>query len=273
MVDSNLTSSMTPKQRKTLLYAGAGIAALAVVWFVMRRRSASPAAPSDTGYSDASGAATGYQQSLAGYYDPQSGQYISGVGATGVGSIFGPATNAAWAQQVEAYLVGLGHDPVATAAALGKYLTGQTMSADQAGIVQSALAFFGAPPLGAPPVSTAPASGQTNSFYPPEHTTGPGPGQAGNYWWTPATESDAANFALAAFPGANPANESSFRSRIMAANPQINWGAGDFRSLIGTAIYIPAATTGGAGSTHNEAPWALPPGASLDAPSSYHPLH
>lgn len=279
MADANL-GSMSPKQRKTLLYGGAGVAALAVVWWVMKRRSSPATVPPDSGFSSATGATGPGQSSLAGYYDPQTGQYITGVGAGSAGTVFGPATNAAWAQQVEAYLVSLGHDAVTTSAALGKYLTGQTMSADQASVVQSALAFFGAPPQSVPPISTAPPGGQSPSsvFYPPAHATGPGVGEAGGYWWTPSTAEAAADFSAAAYASGNNTinldNRAWFRERIMFSNPQINWGAIDYRDLVNTPLYIPTVLIGGLESAHTEQPWALPAGATLDAPPTYHPpLH
>ena len=48
---------------------------------------------------------------------------------------------------------------MAVAAAIGKYLTGQTLTSDQAGIVAAAQGFFGNPPQGAPPISTTTPSG------------------------------------------------------------------------------------------------------------------
>jgi hypothetical protein len=53
----------------------------------------------------------------------------------------------------------LGYDPTAVAAAIGKYLTGQTLTSDQAGIVAAATGFFGNPPQYVPPVSQGTPSG------------------------------------------------------------------------------------------------------------------
>jgi hypothetical protein len=53
----------------------------------------------------------------------------------------------------------LGYNPTDMAAAIGKYLTGQTLTANQQSMVEAALGFFGNPPQGAPPVSTTPPPG------------------------------------------------------------------------------------------------------------------
>lgn len=107
--------------------------------------------------------------------------------------------------------------------------------------------------------------------YPPKTAPGPGPGQYGGYWWTPLTEADAADFAMKSVPGLNASNSQWQRTRIALANPQIDWGGGDTRSLIGVPMYIPPGTIGGAGTAHNEPPFPLPPGASLNAPAGYNP--
>jgi hypothetical protein len=77
-----------------------------------------------------------------------------------------PVTNnAEWAQNAETYLSGNGYSPITVAAALGKYITGQTLSSDQASIVQAAIAFGGNPPTagtgGYPPaIHQNPSTGQ-----------------------------------------------------------------------------------------------------------------
>jgi hypothetical protein len=48
---------------------------------------------------------------------------------------------------------------MAIASALGHYLTGQTLTSDEAGIVAAAKGFFGPPPQGAPAPVTTPPSG------------------------------------------------------------------------------------------------------------------
>ena len=90
------------------------------------------------------------------------GQFISGAGAQSSGGvILAPSTNAEWAQQAEAYLSNIGYDAQTVAAALGKYLTGQTLTSDQSAIVAAAKGFFGNPPTTPPlPPTTTPPPGQ-----------------------------------------------------------------------------------------------------------------
>jgi hypothetical protein len=149
---------MKKSTRNWLLIGGLGAAAI-VIYMVMRARSNAATDPSvdpATGVPFAQEqyggyGASGVTPSLYGYVDPTTGAFISGAGAGN--SVLQPSTNASWAQQVEAYLQNLGYDPTAVGSAIGKYLTGQTLSADQQGIVAAALGFFGQPPQGAPPVS------------------------------------------------------------------------------------------------------------------------
>jgi hypothetical protein len=200
---------MSKKGKTWLLIGGFGVAGI-VVWYVVKNRSAS--STSATGTTDPSiDPATGipYAQemggayaggmgttpSLYGYVDPNTGQFISGVGSGN--TVLAPSTNASWAQQVEAYLQNLGYDPTAVAAAIGKYLTGQALTADQSGIVAAAQGFFGNPPQGAPVPVTSPPGGQGGGG-----GTGTGGGStktltvgrrqtlaemAKNYHWTAAT--------------------------------------------------------------------------------------
>lgn len=157
----------TPMKKSTrnwLLIGGLGAAAI-VIYMVMRARSNAANDPSidpATGvpYSQETsglGGASGVTPSLYGYIDPTTGAFISGAGAGN--TVLQPSTNASWAQQVEAYLSNLGYDPMAVGSAIGKYLTGQTLTADQQGIVASALGFFGQPPQPVPPPVTTNPSG------------------------------------------------------------------------------------------------------------------
>lgn len=67
-------------------------------------------------------------------------------------------SNATWAQAVQAGLTDIGWNGTDVAAALGLYLTGQPLTADQARIVNAALAEYGSPPVGTFQVILAPAS-------------------------------------------------------------------------------------------------------------------
>jgi len=109
------------------------------------------------------GGAYGTTPSMYGYYDPTTGQYITnGSGSTAV--VTAPSTNAAWAQQAVAYFEGLGYDATTVSAALGNYLTGQTLTASQNSLISSILALQGAPPVNVPPPTITPPSGQTGTL-------------------------------------------------------------------------------------------------------------
>lgn len=156
---------MKKSTRNWLLIGGLGAAAV-VIYMVMRARS-NAATSTDPNVDPATGVpysqeyggygAQGVSPSLYGYVDPTTGAFISGAGAGN--TVIQPSTNASWAQQVEAYLGQIGYDPLAVGAALGKYLTGQTLSADQQAIVAAALGFYGQPPQPVPPITTTPPPG------------------------------------------------------------------------------------------------------------------
>lgn len=100
------------------------------------------------------------------------GYGISGVGSVGlgVGSPVPPvqvspvaSTNAEWAQAAETYFANNGiYDATTAAAALGKYITGGTLSANQQAVVQAAIGVEGYPPTAG-----------TNNFPPNMHSTPP----------------------------------------------------------------------------------------------------
>lgn len=78
----------------------------------------------------------------------QSGNFGPGYGPPGPGGSGGFTSNAQWAQAAEQMMGSNGTD--ATAAALGKYLTGQPISSDQQTLVQEAIAIEGYPPVAGP---------------------------------------------------------------------------------------------------------------------------
>lgn len=89
------------------------------------------------------------------------------------------ATNAAWAQAVEAGLTDIGYTSTDISAALGRYLGSLSETADQATIVDAAIAEYGPPPVGTYTVilatsSTATGSGNTGTGT----STGTGTGTA-----------------------------------------------------------------------------------------------
>ena len=163
---------MKKSTRNWLIIGSVGAAGI-VIWYIMRAKSQQGAGTAATDQSIDPATGIPYSQEYSGYggygvggggvpqqfgyYDPTTGAFISGTGSTG--TVIGPGTNASWAQQVEAYLQGVGYDPTAVAAAIGKYLTGQTLSSDQAGIVAAATGFFGNPPQYVPPISQGTPTG------------------------------------------------------------------------------------------------------------------
>lgn len=68
-------------------------------------------------------------------------------------------SNAAWAQAVTAGLTDVGFNGASLAEALGKYLTSSPMSADDAKLVNTAIAEYGNPPIGNLQVIIAPTQG------------------------------------------------------------------------------------------------------------------
>lgn len=81
--------------------------------------------------------------------------FPSGGSGGGTPTVTSFATNAAWAQAVTAGLAGLGYNSETVAAALGLYFAQHPLTADQASIVQAAVAEFGPPPQGTYPIITA----------------------------------------------------------------------------------------------------------------------
>ena len=124
------------------------------------------------------------------------GQFASGYGALGYGSYDGYGggayyppgvtgsqvtytSNAQWAQAAEQYLTGTpGANANTVAAALGKYLTGQPVTSDQAAVIDQAIGFTGYPPVqgpdGYPPNIQTAAAGSP----PPSGGSGTAPSSA-----------------------------------------------------------------------------------------------
>lgn len=89
---------------------------------------------------------------------PSSGSANTTVG----GNVY--TSNSAWAQAATAGLTDIGYNGTDVAAALGAYLTGTPVTADQAKLINTAIAEFGPPPVGSfqviilpnPPIVTPP---------------------------------------------------------------------------------------------------------------------
>jgi len=161
-----------PTKKKALIFLGATVTGGLAIYEVKKRSSASSAAAaaaantsgdstddSDSGidpntgipYADEVDSGIGLTPGDEGTYDPLTGTYLPGLGSTT--PVTTVASNAEWAQAAEATLVGDGYDPATVAAALGAYLLGVPLTADQYAIVQAAIAFEGQPPNGAPPIT------------------------------------------------------------------------------------------------------------------------
>lgn len=154
---------------KTGWIIGGGIAAAigVYVWWRHKQAAAAAAAAAPGGY----GAAYGYGVSpIYGY--GQGGLGFPGYGGGGYGGYGGQqpiTTNGQWALAVENALTQQGYNPMTVSAALGKYLTAQSCTQDQASIIQAGIAFYGDPPVSGP------------SGYPPGiHISGPGGGGGGS---------------------------------------------------------------------------------------------
>lgn len=94
-----------------------------------------------------------------------------GVFGTGVPGSF--TSNAEWAQYVEQYEINnMGADAPTVGNAIGKYLTGQALTSEQVGIVQSAIAIAGYPPVNGP--NGNPPSYVTSNTTPPPPPNGGG---------------------------------------------------------------------------------------------------
>lgn len=145
------------------------IAGVGVVIFLRNRRAASSAAatPDTSTIDPATGFPSGSpedQQALAeqsaaagGFGFGSLGNGGAFFGSGGGGSIIGPsgpggfADNAQWAQYAEQYLTEtVGSNPETTGNALGKYITGQPLTAGQVQITEQAIAFAGYPPVEGP---------------------------------------------------------------------------------------------------------------------------
>jgi PASTA domain len=108
----------------------------------------------------------GYGEYGYGYYNTATGAYEGPASGSGAPSTATPTTNAEWGTVATSDLVGQGYNSQSVTAALGAYLAGATLTADQVTIVQAALALTGNPPVagtnGYPPAYHQNAStGQT----------------------------------------------------------------------------------------------------------------
>jgi hypothetical protein len=169
--------------RPTLIIAGVVGLGAAVYAYEKRKKTAAaaaavPAAGSAYGYGAYSygygiGSELAQEEALAAGY-AYGGYGYAGIGGFGIGTSLPPtstltpvSTNAEWAQFAQQFLVQQGYDPMTVGNALGAYITGANVGANE-GIVQAAIAFEGYPPVAGP-----------NNDPPNINTGGPNTGQGG----------------------------------------------------------------------------------------------
>lgn len=183
------------KQNKAIFIGGGVVAVGGALYYVKRKKAATDAAstvtattaddttttdpdaidpstglPYDNDASDAYSAAYDAAtegspySSLSGLtWDPSTGQWETATPTSTDTAT--PTTNAAWGTAANAYLAGLGDNPITAAAAIGKYLSGQggALTQDELSIIQSAIGALGYPPVPVASPTLAPPTGQTNA--------------------------------------------------------------------------------------------------------------
>lgn len=160
------TSSLGKKKSTKWILIGGGVVGVGIVIWYRKQSSANAAANNtSTGVDpNAIDPATGLpysQENIGAAIDPNTGVPYSQEYGSGINYPYtNVMTNASWAQNAESYLASLGYNPIDVAAALGLYLSGHPLTANQEQIVQAALAFEGAPPSPVPNPTVAPPTGQ-----------------------------------------------------------------------------------------------------------------
>lgn len=77
----------------------------------------------------------------------------SGAGTTPTGK---PTTNLVWGQMAVEYLIGSGQDPALSQRAIGLFLEGQAVTAQEQALISAAIRALGPPPESTPPVQVVP---------------------------------------------------------------------------------------------------------------------
>lgn len=75
---------------------------------------------------------------------------------TTTGTSSGPADNSAWSRLAIDYLISTGAEPVAASRAIGRYLSGDTITETERAMIAQAIRQIGTPPEGVPVGSTTP---------------------------------------------------------------------------------------------------------------------
>lgn len=168
------------KVNRTWLFAGAAAVAGIVVYAYWKRASQPAELPGE-------GEATAGDQWSPDAYTG------AGIGAPGgetydpndvTSRYVAPVTNAEWTQRVVDMLANAGFDLTYAASTIGKYLSGQALTAAEKILVQTGLAMMGNPPAGSLPVISAPeptATPTTTALAKPALRSSPGDPRNTNY--------------------------------------------------------------------------------------------
>jgi hypothetical protein len=179
--------------KPTLIIAGLAGAGALIYAYVKKKKDAAAATPATTSaygygaysYGYGAGSELAQEEALAaeGYGYGGYGYAASGFGvgtSVPVTSTIAPvATNAEWAQYAEQFLVNQGYTGTTVGEALGAYITGQNVGANES-IVEAAIAFQGYPPV--PGADNYPPNINTNGS-----NTGQGTGTTGGTGTTSTT--------------------------------------------------------------------------------------
>lgn len=166
-------------QKKTTVFIIGGLVVVVLgVGFYRARQNVAPSGPGiDSEVNPATGFAYGSAEDAAalsnqtGYIQPAYGGGTSEADTSSY-TAGGFTSNSQWTQAAEDYLSNtVGHDSLSVGSALGHYLTGTPLSADEVSVVQQAIASQGYPPQSGP------------SGYPPSYRTvsAPPPAQSPKY--------------------------------------------------------------------------------------------
>lgn len=175
MADANIPGlGKMPKWAIIATAIGGGL----VIFYVVRKQNAAgSAAPQSTQTPDSTATAidpaTGYP-----YGSPEDQAALSGTGGAGYGygagtagydyyptsmdtgsTVTTPSTNQEWSQDAVSMLSQEGYNPETVSGALGVYLSHGRLTANQASLVQQAIALLGQPPQGDYPIVTGGGGG------------------------------------------------------------------------------------------------------------------
>lgn len=208
-LEGTLKTPIGPVPKKTAAWVGVGAAAiLGIVWYRTKNAAATATNQTSTDINPQTGYPYGSPEDIAALQ--QMGVGVSNVGANyQTGNVIGydqygnpiysggggggypapnsgPGTftnNAQWSQYAEQYMVDTaGADAATVGNALGKYITGQAVTADQRAIIQQAIAFAGFPPLPGPNGNPPGILDVVTPPPPPPPPGGGGGGSTGWYW-------------------------------------------------------------------------------------------